>query len=179
MCQASKSVKAEEEKMPEAKDMATFLEGAWNVSVVDVESTLRHICKKVLTDTSVSKAELNRRAEAMLRAGTVFLRTESPDSLKDDGQRKTLRESLEAFVGPLSGAAAGGESDDEELTPSHSASLVKPSPHLPTSPYISPTSPHISLYLPYTSLHLPVSPLHLPGEPRQAERGPGQGGGGG
>ena len=116
MCQASKSVKAEEEKMPEAKDMATFLEGAWNVSVVDisphlptspqvsvvdVESTLRHICKKVLTDTSVSKAELNRRAEAMLRAGTVFLRTESPDSLKDDGQRKTLRESLEAFVGPL------------------------------------------------------------------------------
>ena len=27
--------------------MATFLEGAWNVSVVDVESTLRHICKKV------------------------------------------------------------------------------------------------------------------------------------
>ena len=69
--------------------------------MVDVESTLRHICKKVLTDTSVSKAELNRRAEAMLRAGTVFLRTESPDSLKDDGQRKTLRESLEAFVGPL------------------------------------------------------------------------------
>jgi len=35
MCQASKSVKAEEEKMPEAKDMATFLEGAWNVRVVD------------------------------------------------------------------------------------------------------------------------------------------------
>ena len=32
--------------MPEAKDMATFLEGAWNVSVVDVEATLRHICKK-------------------------------------------------------------------------------------------------------------------------------------
>ena len=81
MSQASKSVKAEDEKvasyppllsvaipprstapshratwlpgypplvqMPEAKDMATFLEGAWNVSVVDVESTLRHICKKV------------------------------------------------------------------------------------------------------------------------------------
>jgi len=126
MYKASKNVKAEDEqKVPEAKDMATFLEGAWNVSVLDVESTLRHICKKVLTDTSVSKQELSRRAEAMLRVGAVFLATESPDSKTDDGKKKTLRESLEAFVGPLSGGPAYEESDDEEAFPSHSVTLTK------------------------------------------------------
>ena len=122
MYKASKNVKEDEKKMPESKDMAVFLEGAWNVSVVDVESTLRHICKKVLTDTSVSKAQLNLRAEAMQRVGLVFLNAESPDSLTDDGKKKTLRESLEAFIGPLSGMGPGGYDDDEET---HSATLTK------------------------------------------------------
>lgn len=33
--------------MPLPKDMAIFMEGAWYMSVVDVENTLRHVCKKV------------------------------------------------------------------------------------------------------------------------------------
>ena len=122
MYKASKNVKEDEKKMPESKDMAVFLEGAWNVSVVEVESTLRHICKKVLTDTSVSKAQLNLRAEAMQRVGLIFLKAESPESLTDDGKKKTLRESLEAFIGPLSGMGPGGYDDDEET---HAATLTK------------------------------------------------------
>eukprot|EP00908_Phaeocystis_cordata_P027347 Transcript_990.p1 GENE.Transcript_990~~Transcript_990.p1 ORF type:complete len:387 (+),score=137.87 Transcript_990:1603-2763(+) len=125
MYKASKNVKpGEDQKVPESKEMAVFLEGAWNVSVVDVESTLRHITKKVLTDTSVSKQRLARRAEAMLRVGNIFLQAESPESKTDDGKKKTLRESLEAFIGPLSGAAAGGEEEEEEVI-THTAKLKK------------------------------------------------------
>ena len=49
MYRTSRKVQGGKEEDPKAsgKDMATFFEGAWHMSVVDVESTLRHVCKKV------------------------------------------------------------------------------------------------------------------------------------
>ncbi len=41
----------EEQAKAMQSQMGTFLEGAWYVSVVDVETTIRHVCKKVLSDT--------------------------------------------------------------------------------------------------------------------------------
>ena len=60
--------------MPESKEMAVFLEGAWNVSVVDVESTLRHITKKVfkyifeVAGTDTDSGEILHQVMAACRA---------------------------------------------------------------------------------------------------------------
>ena len=54
------------------KDMAAFLEGAWYVSVVDVESTLRHVCKKVRRGSAAARqrpCSERRRARVPLHMG--------------------------------------------------------------------------------------------------------------
>ena len=63
----AQGMKDEEAAKLMQKDMATFLEGAWYVSVVDVESTLRHVCKKVLTDSSLGKEARKKRAKGLKR----------------------------------------------------------------------------------------------------------------
>ena len=101
----------EQQKMMQ-KDMATFLEGAWYVSVVDVEATLRHVCKKVLTDTSIDKPMRKRRAIALKKLGEVFLAASSGEQGKNaDGTTKSLRERLQEMMPPemsAAAAAAGG-----------------------------------------------------------------------
>ena len=101
------------------KDFATFLEGAWYVSVVDVEATLRHVCKKVLTDTTLARDARKRRAQALRALGEVFLQAESPESTSADGKTKTLRERLQEmmpadFDADGSGAPAAEDDDDDD-----------------------------------------------------------------
>ena len=75
---AAQGMQEEEQAKAMQKDMPVFLEGAWFVSLVDVESTLRKICKKVLTDTSLGKDARKRRAATAMndrstRAHTLLL----------------------------------------------------------------------------------------------------------
>ena len=118
----------------QGKDMATFMEGAWHISVIDVESTLRTVCKKVLSDTSVPKEARLKRAAAMRRCGEIFLAAESPESVGADGKKKTLREQMEAFLGPMMGGMdgemgawaegdEGDDDDDDDLPPSTKAKV--------------------------------------------------------
>ena len=78
--------------------MRKFLKGAWFVSVVDVESTLRHVCKKVLTDTSTPKEGRKRRAQALLILGEKFLEATSEKTKHVDGTTKTLEEILQEMM---------------------------------------------------------------------------------
>ena len=95
--------------------MATFMEGAWYVSVVDVEDTLRTVCKKVLTDTSVDRETRKRRARALKCLGQVFLDSVSEETKA--GKVMTLRERLETMFPQAAPAAeangADGEDDDD------------------------------------------------------------------
>lgn len=52
--------------------LPVFLQTIWDVSAVDIESTLQHVCDKVLKDISVPWQIRQRRAVAMLRLGRVF-----------------------------------------------------------------------------------------------------------
>ena len=88
------------------------LPGAWHLSVVDIESTLRHVCKKVLTDRSVGKERLKRRAEALKVVGDAFLAAECEEGKGEGGKKKSLREHLQAFIAPMTGGAA--TTDDAE-----------------------------------------------------------------
>jgi len=98
-------------KPPASKDMATFMEGAWYVSVVDVESTLRHVCRKLLTDGGVDKETRRKRAEGLKLLGRVI---ESAQSLETQANgSKTLRQQMEALVGSMAPPEAA-ESDDDD-----------------------------------------------------------------
>ena len=96
------------------RDMATFLEGAWYVTVVDVESTLRHVCKKVLTDTSLARAARKRRAHALRSLGEVYLEAVSEESKDSEGKAKTLRERLKEMMPAEFDAEAGAPAADDD-----------------------------------------------------------------
>ena len=96
--------------------MATFLEGAWYISVVDVEATVRHVCTKVLTDTSLAKDKRRKRALGLKKLGEVFLDAVSEESKDKDGKVKTIRERLAEVMPPeaFDPNGFGGEGDGEE-----------------------------------------------------------------
>ncbi|KAJ3119264.1 hypothetical protein HK100_000394 [Physocladia obscura] len=54
------------------ENLGTIVETMWNITVLDVESTLRKVCFKVLKDSSVSREERNARAEGLLIMGQIF-----------------------------------------------------------------------------------------------------------
>ena len=95
-----------------------LVEGAWHWCVLDVESTLRSVCKKVLTDTSVSRQVRRRRAEALRVVGRIFVSTNSPAN-QVDGKKVNFREQLREFVvnmmpPPRSDATEMGRGDGAE-----------------------------------------------------------------
>lgn len=89
--------------------------GAWHLAVVDVEGTLRKVCKKVLSDTSMSADGRFQRALALKALGETFLAAVSPENAAD-GPKKTFRQQLEAFAStmmpPSESAAAAAENAD-------------------------------------------------------------------
>lgn len=54
------------------ESLPVFLQTIWDVSAVDIETTLRNVCNKILKDVSVPWQIRLRRAMALLRFGRIF-----------------------------------------------------------------------------------------------------------
>lgn len=83
------------------ESLPVFLQTIWDVSAVDIESTLRHVCDKVLKDVSVPWQVRQRRAVAMLRLGRIF-RDAGQMERTDLSQSQVAKQHLEeALYGAL------------------------------------------------------------------------------
>tara|TARA_Y100001933_G_scaffold167290_1_gene165479 strand:+ start:414 stop:1796 length:1383 start_codon:yes stop_codon:yes gene_type:complete len=68
-----------EEKLKKKKTFTGFI---WNITIMDIESTLRKSCFKILNDTSVSKEIREKRAHALLYIGNIIY---NPNIYEKDG----------------------------------------------------------------------------------------------
>lgn len=79
------------------------LDALWSTSSVDIESTLRHVCSKVLHDASVAQSRRAGRAKALLYLGKMFQETKSTDPKAKDAAA-VLEDALRAAFEPERGA---------------------------------------------------------------------------
>ena len=78
------------------------LDALWSTSSVDIESTLRHVCSKVLHDASVAQSRRAGRAKALLYLGKMFQETKSTDPKAKDAAA-VLEDALRAAFEPERG----------------------------------------------------------------------------
>jgi len=53
-------------------NLPLLMDTLWNVSVLDIQSTLNSVCRRVLTDTSVSPEDRYQRAKTLSKVGAIF-----------------------------------------------------------------------------------------------------------
>lgn len=68
---AAERAKLEEQALP------VMLDAMWAANVLDIEATLRHVCRRVLEDTQVSKAVRRQRARGLRELGRIFQTTKA------------------------------------------------------------------------------------------------------
>merc|ERR1711972_1201501 len=77
--------------------LPVFLQTIWDVSAVDIETTLRNVTDKVLKDISVPWQIRHRRAIALLRFGRIFRdvgQVEHADLSQSHVAKQSLEEAL-------------------------------------------------------------------------------------
>lgn len=95
--------------------MLAMFEMMWRLSVVDIESTLRSACHKVLYDHSVDVSERLKRAQAMRIVGEVF---KAEKSQKGTWQEQMMEQMASGAFGDMNGAP---KEEGEEQSPAEAA----------------------------------------------------------
>ena len=90
--------------------MPHILETLWNVSALDIESTLRSVCDKVCHDKSVKRVVRKKRCEALSVLGKIFQTTEADEVHKNVDINQQLESAMRAAFTSKDNAG-GNESD--------------------------------------------------------------------
>jgi hypothetical protein len=85
------------------------MEAIWNASALDIESTIRKVCDKVLHDFAVSKEVRGRRARGLEVLGRIFQEVKAPE-----GKGDRMRDVEEAMRKAFMGDEGDGEGSDDE-----------------------------------------------------------------
>eukprot|EP00591_Stephanopyxis_turris_P014464 CAMPEP_0195538860 /NCGR_PEP_ID=MMETSP0794_2-20130614/49753_1 /TAXON_ID=515487 /ORGANISM="Stephanopyxis turris, Strain CCMP 815" /LENGTH=445 /DNA_ID=CAMNT_0040672871 /DNA_START=454 /DNA_END=1791 /DNA_ORIENTATION=- len=81
------NVGGDEDKLP------SYLEIMWNVTVIDITTTLREVVMKVLSDKSVKGDVLKKRAAAVLALGEIFENQKISNPLEKQKSMRTMYQS--------------------------------------------------------------------------------------
>lgn len=57
---------------PQQTSLSDFVQSVWLISVLDIESTLRHVVEMVVKDKSLSTSIRKRRAQGVMKLGRIF-----------------------------------------------------------------------------------------------------------
>jgi len=79
--------------------VSTLVEALWNISVLDLEYTLRRVCQKLFTDSSTSEEDRCKRAEALLMLGEIFSRHGAPTEAGISEFSERMRGEIQAAHG--------------------------------------------------------------------------------
>merc|ERR1712060_345030 len=90
--QQEAEAKLQEEMLP------AFLDGLWNATVLDIETTIREVVSKVLYDHAVPKDDRIKRAEAVEILGRVFQEAHLIDSDIKTTARQQVEEALRSVM---------------------------------------------------------------------------------
>ncbi|KAL6754017.1 molecular chaperone [Haematococcus lacustris] len=76
----SKEELALERAALEEAALPLMMEAMWAANVIDIQSTLRKVCERVLVDKAVPSAELRARALALKELGIIFQQAKAPST---------------------------------------------------------------------------------------------------
>jgi len=104
---AKNEEEAAELRAKQQKDILPHvLDALWNASALDIDSTTRHVCNKLLHDTSVSMARRVLRGKGLHLLGKMFQEATSSNEAETD--------SMQTFEDALRAAFAPKDADDDE-----------------------------------------------------------------
>eukprot|EP00891_Asterochloris_glomerata_P009342 jgi/Astpho2/9342/Aster-07279 len=83
----------------EEASLPLMLDALWAGNVLDIETTLRHVCKKVMNDPMVSKQERKARAQGLRQLGRIFLEvgtaaTQGPATRTADDAKQQMENAM-------------------------------------------------------------------------------------
>lgn len=99
-----------------------FLEALWNASALDIESTLRHVCDKVLHDFSVGAQKRYRRGQGLAVLGKIFQQARAPAGTKAGDPMAQVEEAMRRAFKP---DERDGSDDGEDTEEAGSASSAR------------------------------------------------------
>ncbi|KXZ52148.1 hypothetical protein GPECTOR_10g777 [Gonium pectorale] len=104
----------ERQRLEEAA-LPLMLEAMWAANVLDIQSTLRKVCKFVLCEEGVPRDVLAARANALKILGGIFMQAKGPESQTD--AKRQMEEAMLRVVEKRAAQEGGAEDAGEGASP--------------------------------------------------------------
>ncbi|CAD7932111.1 unnamed protein product [Amoebophrya sp. A25] len=79
-----KNVEVVDIREAQQQNLPVFMDVLWQVTLLDIQSTSRQVCRKLHRDTGASKQERAKRIEALARVGKIFLQVAATRDSEED-----------------------------------------------------------------------------------------------